>query len=572
MENKNKVKKSKKERIPLTLLASVLAPFIVFVAIPIIVFGNNIDEFLFDWSDFIPQCLGFAVLVSAVIFFAIFFLPEKAYKICLHILIAGDFLLFMQSTYLNGNLSLSGDNLGGGTSTLVKVINLAFWILVIAGAVVLAILKDKKKYIKTGALLLCVVVTAAQFISTVVPVISNKKFFKTRDDRTETTSASKINYSTYKDINKYSNSSNIYYFLVDMFDEKYAELALENQPDIYDNLTGFTWYKDNITLYGHTYPAVAYALTGTEHSSELYNADYMKKAYEENNYLLELKEAGYTINLYTDMGNAYGYAGLPEYVNNALPCTKLLQSKFSLFKKMVKLGLYVSFPQLLKSTLGNVTSSEFESLFKFTALDGTDGFHTYNDVIKNHVDNITFEATEEKQFTFLHMAGTHNVYTDDQTKDSSATGLTKFSMGVINTFLQNLKDKGLYDEATIVITGDHSAVYGHPAPVALFFKPSQTEAESKEALKISTAKVEQKNIMPSIFDSIGVTSEIATEKGDTPLHLTDSEERKFVYHTFDVDFIEYVYKVTGSLKAAGSPSSNWSLLSQQTFKGRRVYD
>ena len=568
----NKVKTSKKERIPLTLIASIIAPFIIFVAIPMIVFGNNISEFLFNWNDFVPLCLVFAILFSAIIFFAIFFLPERAYKICLHILIAGDFLIFLQSTYLNGNLSLSGDNLGGGYSTLSKIINLAIWIIVVAGAVVLAILKDKKKYIKTGALILCVVVASAQLISTVVPVISNKNFFKSRENRIESSSASTINYSTYKDLNKYSTTGNIYYFVIDMFDEKYAETALENQPDIFNNLTGFTWYQDNVTLYGHTYPAVAYALTGTEHSSELYNAEYMKKAYEENNYLMELKKAGYKINLYADMGNGYGYAGLPEYVNNALPCTKLLQSRFSLFKKMVKLGLYVSFPKIAKSLLGNVTSSEFESLFKFTALDGTDGFHSYNDVIKNHVDNLEFEAITDKQFTYFHMAGTHNVYTEDQTKDSSATGLTKFSIDVINVFLQNLKDKGLYDEATIVITGDHSAVYGHPAPVALFFKPAQSEAESKEDLKISTAKVEQKNIMPSIFDSIGITSEIATQKGDTPLHLTDSAERRFVYHTFDVDFAECVYKVTGSLKAGGSPSSNWTLISEQTYKGRRVYD
>ena len=78
--------------------------------------------------------------------------------------------------------------------------------------------------------------------------------------------------------------------------------------------------------------------------------------------------------------------------------------------------------------------------------------------------------------------------------------------------------------------------------------------------------------MPSIFDSIGVTSEIATAKGDKPLHLTDSDERCFIYHTFDVDFTECVYKVTGSLKATGTPSSNYTLISEQTYKGRRVYD
>jgi hypothetical protein len=177
-ENKKETKRNLKQRIPLTLIASIILPFIVFVAIPMIIFGNNIDEFLFNWSDFVPLCLGFAVLVSAIIFFAIFFLPEKAYKICLHILIALDFMVFVQSTYLNGELSLSGDNLGGGASTFSKIINLLFWNLVIAGSVILALLKDKKKYIKTGAFILCVVISFTQFISTVVPIVSNEKLTK----------------------------------------------------------------------------------------------------------------------------------------------------------------------------------------------------------------------------------------------------------------------------------------------------------------------------------------------------------------------------------------------------------
>lgn len=565
----------KKERITITAIASIIAPFIMFVANPMIVFGNNISEFMFDWLDFVPFCLGFAILLSIVLFFAILFLPEKAYKICLHILIAGDFLVFMQSTYLNGNLSLSGDNLGGGASLSSKIFNLIFWLIIVTGAIILAILKDKKKYIRTGALILCVVIAFTQLVSTVVPVVSNEKYFKTHAERVGQDANATINYSTYKDIEKYSSTGNIYYFLIDMFDEKYAELAYNTDPTIYNDLTGFTWYKDNITLYGHTYPAVAYALTGKEHSSNWLNAEYMEKAYQEDNYLKEFKKAGYTINLYTDIGNGYGYAGLPDYVNNIQPAKvskEGIKDKYSLFKKMLNLGVYISAPLGMKTILGNVTSADFISSSRISLDSGVDGFSTPNSRVEEHVNSIIFEETENKQFTFLHMSGTHDVNTSDQTKSTSATGLIKTSLNIINKFLQNLKDKGLYDEATIVITGDHSYVYEHPAPTALFFKPSQTETESQEELKVSTAKVAQKNIMPSIFDSIGVTSEIATAKGDKPLHLTDLDERKFVYHSFGMGFREDEFKITGSLSAGGSPSANWERVSRKYYRNRRVYD
>lgn len=561
---------NKKNRISITILSSIISPFIVFLAIPMSIFGNNITEFLFDWSDFIPLCLGLAIIVSAVIFFSIFFLPEKAYKICLHILISVNFLVFLQSTYLNGNITLIGDNISSKTSTFSNIINLIIWVVTITGGgIVLGLLKDKKKYIRTGALILSIVIITTQMISTAVPVISNKNYFKSQEERTGQ-AAETVNYSTCKDLNVYSTTGNIYYFLIDMFDEKYAELAQQTESNIYNNLTGFTWYKDNITLYGHTYPSIAYALTGTEHSSDLLFAEYMEKAYEENNYLTELKNAGYTINLYTDIGNVYSYTGLPEYVNNALPCKKSLQSKFSLFFKMIKLGMYVASPSIIKPYLGNVTSSEFESLYDFSAQDGTKGFHTKYDPM-DFVKDIDFKSTEKKQFTFFHMAGTHNVESDDQTKSTSATGLTKKSLEVIDIFLQNLKDNGLYDDATIVITGDHPWVWGHPAPVGLFFKPAQSHEEASAELKISQNKVEQKNIMPSIFDSIGVVSEIATAKGDTPLHLTDSNSRKFVYHTFSKGFTETVYNISGNLLVGEKSTINYNIISQKFYKDRYVY-
>lgn len=575
MEKKGKAKLFKKERITITAIASIIAPFISFVAVPMTVFGNNIQEFMFDWVDFVPMCLGFALLVSAAIFFAIIFLPEMAYKICLHILIAGDFLLFMQTTYFNENLSLMGDNISSGASFATKLFNIIFWFIVVVVFVVLAILKDKKKYIRTGALILCVVVAFTQLVSTVVPVLSNEKFFKPQAERVGRSKNELINVSTYKDVGEYSSTGNIYYFLIDMFDEKYAELAYNTDSTIYNELTGFTWYKDNLTMYGLTYPSIAYALTGVEHSAEWYNAEYMEKAYGGDNYLKELKNAGYKIKLYTDIGNAYGYAGLPDYVSNTHPA-KLSNDvnidRGSLFFNMLKLGLYVSAPLGVKNLVGDVTSEDFGSTSKIDVLDGYERYRTTNAIVKEHIDEIVFEETDEKQFTFFHVSGTHDVESSDQTQPTSVTGLLKLSFGMINVFLQNLKDKGLYDEATIVITGDHSFGYGYPAPTGLFFKPSQTEAESQETLKTSTAKVAQRNIMPSIFDSIGVTSEIAKAKGDKPLHLTDSTERNFVAYSWGVGFTETKYKVTGSLTAGGGPSSSWIVGSSKYYKNRRIYD
>ena len=571
-EKKEKLETTpKKKRLAVTLIATFALPFILLVATPLIVFSNNINEFLFSWKDFLPLCFLFAVIICGILFSAIFFLPERAYRICLHIVIAFDLLFFIQSTYLNGSMSLSGDNMGGSPALASKIINLIFWVLCMAGFVVLAILKDKKKYIKTVSLVLCVVVLFTQFVSALTPMLSNKNFFKTKAERDGADAT--INYLTYKNLNKYSTTDNVYYFIIDRFDENYAEEAVSQKADFFSHLTGFTWFQDNIALYGHTFPAMAYLLTGIEYSCELDRGEYFKEVYSSNNYLQEIKNAGYDVNIYSESYYTYTSSTVPDYISNKEPCTSSLKSKFKLAWRMAELGVYVGSPLFCKSLFNNMSSSAFDNLFEFTSLEGYTGYTGINDIVLPNVEKLEFEETTNKQFNVIHIEGCHEESSNNPDNKNSSYALLTKSFKIINTFIDNLKDKGLYDEATIVITGDHAAPYNHFVSVynerrmALFFKPSQTEAESQEALKTSKAKVEQKNIMPTIFESIGVTSEIATANGDTSLFVTDSAERKHVWHTYVGDVTEYIYKITGD----GSNFDNWHEISKKTYN-RNVMD
>ncbi len=555
----------KKKRLAVTILASFALPFILCVATPVAVFSNNINEFLFSWSDFIPMCLLFTVILAGILFSIIFFLPERAYRICLHIVIAFAFLFFVQSTYLNGSMSLSGDNMGGTPSLVSRIINLIVWVGCMAAFVVLANFKDKKKYIKTVSLILCVVVIFTQVISSITPMLSNKNFFKTKAERDGASAT--VNYVTYKNLNKYSTTDNIYYFVIDRFDENYAEEAISHSPTFFNHLTGFTWFQDNIALYGHTFPAMAYLLTGIEYSCELDRGEYFESIYTQNNYLKEFADAGYDVNVYSESYYTYTSATLPDYIANKEPCTSSLKSKFKLAWRMVELGVFVGAPLFCKSLFNNMSTSAFDNLFEFTSLEGNIGYTGTNDIVLENVEKLEFEETTNKQFNVIHIEGCHEESSNNPDNKNSSYSLLTKSFKIINKFINNLKDKGLYDEATIVITGDHAAPYNHFVEVynerrmALFFKPSQTEAESQEALKISKAKVEQKNIMPTIFESVGLTSEIATANGDTSLFVTDSAERKHVWHTYVGNVIEFIYKITGD----GSNFDNWHEISKKTY-------
>lgn len=482
---------SKKERLLITVLASLFTPFTVFVAIPLLIFLNNTSQFYFDWYDFLPYCLLFALLGAGILFSIVFFLPQKAYKICLHILIALDILVFLQSTYLNGSISLIGDNMGYSVSTAKKIFNFFIWAIFIAGFIVLAILKDKKKYIKTVSLVLVVIISFAQTVSTIIPIASDKKFFKSAESRYGYSPESLTN----ANFKQYSTSSNIYYFLVDRFDEIiYAEEAYKEKPELFDNLKGFTWFQDNIAMYGHTFPAVAYMLTGNEFDcANQYRVDYLTKAYQGDTYLKELSDFGYKIKLYTEDYYAYELSNVPEIASNKKEGKIRIKSKFKLSSKMAMVGTFLSVPHALKSLFSFISTPAIKNCVEIS----TDSFKQYsseNSTVNEYVNSTDFEKSKDKQFSFIHLSGLHAL--DDGRH--KPLPLIEECINIIYKFIDNLKENGLYDSSTIIITGDHSATYNdrtgvnQPRLTALFFKPSQSHEDAEKPLIISNAKVSQK--------------------------------------------------------------------------------
>ena len=145
--NKPNFKTTITNRIFPTLFIAFVIPFIVCICIPLEIFGNNLDEFLFSTAGFLPISLLFCLLFTLVFFLILLFLPQKAYRIACAVLIALGFMCFLQGTYLNMGLSsLSGDNLGDKVITIgQKILNLIVWIVVVALAVFFSLAKRQKR-------------------------------------------------------------------------------------------------------------------------------------------------------------------------------------------------------------------------------------------------------------------------------------------------------------------------------------------------------------------------------------------------------------------------------------------
>ena len=120
-----------------------------------------------------------------------------------------------------------------------------------------------------------------------------------------------------------------------------------------------------------------------------------------------------------------------------------------------------------------------------------------------------------------------------------------------------MKRLGVYDNATVVITGDHGNAKKDegniegPTMTALFVKPSGSK---NEPLKTSMAQVCQSDLWATVFGSEGITSKknYGTSVFDVPENL--NRTRYYRWQTYlGGSLDEYVYEINGPAK----DFSNW---------------
>lgn len=521
------------------------------------------------------MCLLFALLLSAVIFAILFFLPQKGYRVACAVVATLAFMAFLQGTYLNAGMSsLAGDNLGDKTiSVFSKVLNLVIWIVVIGGGITFTAFFDKKDFSGIITLAICAVVIIGQVMGPVVVIMSNDQIFTAKEDRNVSEDDSYIHrILTKENLTTISTSGNVVYFCIDRFDQLYAEEALEKCPEVFGELDGFISYTDNISLYGHTFPGISNLLTAKKFNTDLRRGEYLDNVYEQNDTLQVLAQNGYKINLFTQPYYAYTDAYfLPDYVQNVADAKSYsVKNKPLLALNMIGIAAYRCLPVIAKPIAGSISSgtcnNQVESM-------GSNGFEEFSTDMKNAWESIsqaTFSNTNDKNFTFIHVEGCHGVDYDEQWNSVGIFGnkdimiSLKNSFAIINEYLQAMKDAGVYDDATIIITGDHAtpvndyAKLSEPSRTALFFKPSGADFNG---VKYSNAQVSHENVWAGILQSEGIS--VPSSLGRSLLDIGENEQttRYYYWHTYGLTFSEYVYEIKGS----GKDFANWSLVETKHF-------
>lgn len=578
----------RKSRLVAIILLSVVFSAMVFIVTPFEIYCNNIAEMNFSVREFIGRQSLYALALAALIFAVLFLLPEIVYGYAYPAAIGILLMFFVQGNYLNvGMTSLAGDTMEGKTSVWTYVWNTAVWVIVVLGVVAAYRFVKKRSAMQTGALILTVAITATQLMNFAVGSLTTEGAYDSAIDRVYGKYESNPKFLTNKDIEVVGEEKNVVVFCVDRFDGAlYAEPAMQKYPEAFSFLDGFTYYEDAISMYGNTFPAVGYMMSGIEYGNDDHET-YFRQVYHENQTLSVLNEQGYSIHLYSEPYYDYTNANdLPDYVENTVETTKdklktVVRKKKEFSVALTKMSLYRSLPYVLKNAVGNVDSDSCNEYILY-ASDELGTYKEFSCDLKNAYLDVkkydgAFKTKGEKNFTFIHVSGCHSADYDENwnaTKKTDVLVSAKNSMEMIKLYLDNMKkiSPERYRKSTIVILGDHGKVenrtkkFKRAMLTALFVKPSNA-AETE--LKISPAPVSHENLWATIFESEGISFDESKWKPSVFAVEKEFEktgvypERKFIWNKRRKNLACYdsiVYKINGKAR----DFKNW-VIDSETF-------
>lgn len=545
------------------VMAALAYTFIFFGPLEMVAFSGK--SFTFSYKDVAGYLAVLAVSVFALVTPVISILRGRIYNYIITALFGVTVCGYLQAAIFNGKMgTLTGDAVDWSASSGDALINVFAWIAIIL--VILFVLYLKRK-VWTG---LVTVVSIALIVMQAAPTVA---IFAGAYKSTNKGAISEY-YLTQEDMFDYSEGKNVFVFVLDRLDYDYIERMMANDPDCFDWMDGFTQYTNAISSYARTKPALNQLMTASDGMAyNMPTANFYKDSWTFNgkDVLGDIDGAGYTIDFYTKIDYLFSDAEyVSKYVDNATN-GKLGLKPAQTVKKLMELSAYRYSPLCLKPFFWGDTNYfnngihelDTEKLYEFDDAAYKPGFETAT-------------ATEKQNsFKFYHLYGPHAPYTLTEAGTRSETNTdvlaqTRGSFRILKDAFQQMKDLGVYDDATIIITGDHGSAVNDYKPllkatkIGIFYKPS---GSSGVELKKSSAQVCTANILPTLMKAVGVNDPAVYGRALDEIGEDEEIDRYYFKSVMGSESRKEDSFVTYLVKGEAGYFDNWTILEENPVIG-----
>lgn len=519
---------------------------------PLEVYLGNPSEFDVYADNAILLLLPTAALCTLVWSVVVSFLPTKVLKFVNLGVFAVTLGFYVQALAMNGALiHLDGNTLVLSSAT--KLTNGLIWlgILVAVPAVwyLMKRLKKEKLYINiTKYLALALVVMQLTgIVSLYVGCDKSVNVYKSM-------------YFSNEEKLTLAKENNVVYFIIDHCDGELSEALYAQDPEWFGEFTGFTYYPDTSFTHSRSYPAITYLLSGKRCYFDKPYTQFVDESFQGNSLLKDIDAMGADVRVFTE--SRYVGASAIPYVDNYKvdDSTKLSAVNIKGFlKQSLKMSAFRGAPYVVKDCFAYTT----EQVNDASVIRQSDYAHTRNDLMfydEIKTDRVQVNEDYNGAYRFYHMVGSHpGAVVNENAEWEEGVSLGQALRGnvkIISEYLRQMKELGIYDNSTIIVTADHGYVNNKLSrPQTCIMLVKMAGDDSSKPMQVSEAPVCHDDLFATVIKGFGGDY---SSYGKAIDEISETEERvRYHYNTvLDVntglEILLDEYAITGDARDINS--------------------
>ncbi len=480
-------------RLAVMAAPSFLLMFITLFFGPLDIVNQNQQYLTFAAGRLLWPLLGLTLAGTLVLAALLALLRGRGFGAALGVVFALAVMVYVQGAVLDGKLAtLDGSDFRWQDDAPAAWKNLALWLG--AAAVCAALGAWQQKHAGTVVMIACGALLLGQIVSLVAVWVPEDK--------------SSPNYQLSGDEELVlSKNKNIIVITLDQMSPIIFEQVLELDPSVADIFQDFTYYDNMSSAYSFTFPSMCFLLTGQHFDTTIPTAEYVYNAWHSEgceNFYNTLHADGYTTRAYVESNYAALTAeNMLGKLDNVVEAGGLIV-RWPLLESTIAMSFYRYFPTMLKNDFC-VSTGQIVDMAEYRGVEKVRINYDFYPAVR---DEGLVAGQEENCFVWYHLQGAHFPFTVDydgeliwpEAEETAENRLNQLHgyMVALREYFDQLKELGLYDDATIIVSADHG--YFECFQAAFLIK---TPGQSFEAMQVTSAPVAQEDIMPTILWAAG---------------------------------------------------------------------
>lgn len=538
---------SLKTRIGLAAIVSGFLSFTLCFAAPAEIVSASAGSLVARLVDVLPVIVGMFLLVWILLAAVACLFKKRAFAVVVAVVFSVALSCYTQALFMNVGLpQADGGVVNWDDYTTITVLSAAAWIALIAVSVVAVIRYPRKAQMGFCLVALALVVVQGAGVASLFVGESGASNV-----------AGRTMMVSEKGLLDVSAKTNVVEFVLDNYDTALLEQAVSEEPEMFDGFEGFTWFKDSAgsmipTRYGNVF-----LLTGVLPREDESFSAFLANRYARSPYLGDIRKAGYDVGVYSDtLGEQYLSADeaiqhLYRYTSNIAPLDHDAMDVPATAVSLLRCALYRDLPWLAKPLVWFYTDEVNRSMFGSgrAASDKTPYLMDDGSLLSRLCTEGLSTNDQDASYRYIHVIGAHDPFSLDRNGEEVGVGNSNpldqaiGSMKIVETYINELKQLGVYDQTTVIVTTDHGSWWCQEgeidqpkSPIVLFKSAASVAGGRDNPLAVSESPVSAGDILATVEEVIGAPNsasfgESLVDKVEDGSRYRKGEQTRYFYMT-----------------------------------------